>query len=666
MTTTTVRPIAAAPARASASLSLRRASPTARSVCRSRWRALPLYVHLPKFYGEGHLAWASRRSARCCWCLRLADAVDRSVARRVERSRAVAQALIACGRAGRSRSACVALFMPPVRGEGALLAWLGVALALVYVAFSLATINHNAWGAELSSDPVERTRITAMREGIGTRRRRHRERRAGHARRRGRRGRRACRGSRWAPSRVRAVRSRSPSPAPAAPRGARPPADAPFAGIAEALADPLFRRLARRVHGERHRVGDSGDAGAVLRRRRPAGRRPPGDVPRDSISSRARPACRCGCGCRRASARYGAWHAGMVVAIVAFVWAARLGPGDVVRVRDHLRVSGLALGADLALPPSLLADVIGRSGRMRRDRLVLRRVDARHEAQSRARRRHRAAAARGAGLHSRSPAKPPRLTRAGDRLRRGAVALKLGAAGALFWFDRCGDDDEDDPPTAPGPRHSCAGIVRQRRRNAVVQETLTWASSRRSIRRCRPGPTRASGSIGASTGIGAATATAAARTRRARRAVGASADKLADVAGARRRAGPRDRRAARLHRRGARSPPRGSACAPHWGGCDLVLIVAGTHDEDPRVGTQREGRARALFEVNLHGRSGHDAAVVPALLAQGQRRDRHRGVGGGLPRAAEGAGLWRVEGRADQLHRDALPRPPLREASAST
>ena len=50
--------------------------------------------------------------------------------------------------------------------EAPLIAWLSLALALVYGAFSLATINHQAWGAELSSDPVERTRITAVREGL--------------------------------------------------------------------------------------------------------------------------------------------------------------------------------------------------------------------------------------------------------------------------------------------------------------------------------------------------------------------------------------------------------------------------------------------------------------------------------------------------------------------
>ncbi|HEY8623129.1 MAG TPA: MFS transporter, partial [Casimicrobiaceae bacterium] len=55
----------------------------------------------------------------------------------------------------------IALFTPLPRAETPLIVWLSLALALVYGAFSLATINHQAWGAELSSDPLERTRITA-------------------------------------------------------------------------------------------------------------------------------------------------------------------------------------------------------------------------------------------------------------------------------------------------------------------------------------------------------------------------------------------------------------------------------------------------------------------------------------------------------------------------
>ena len=70
----------------------------------------------------------------------------------------------------------------------------------------------------------------------------------------------------------------------------------------------------------------------------------------------------------RLSAAWGktrAWMAGMVAAIVAFVWAFALGPGDTGAFAAICVLSGLALGADLALPPSLLADVIDRDGRAR-------------------------------------------------------------------------------------------------------------------------------------------------------------------------------------------------------------------------------------------------------------------------------------------------------------
>ena len=67
------------------------------------------------------------------------------------------------------------------------------------------------------------------------------------------------------------------------------------------------------------------------------------------------------------SARIGkplAWLAAMGVAIAAFVWASRLGGGDTTAFAIICVLSGVALGADLALPPSLLADVIGRRGSM--------------------------------------------------------------------------------------------------------------------------------------------------------------------------------------------------------------------------------------------------------------------------------------------------------------
>jgi Na+/melibiose symporter-like transporter len=57
-----------------------------------------------------------------------------------------------------------------------------------------------------------------------------------------------------------------------------------------------------------------------------------------------------------------AWLAGMVLAVLAFAWAALLGTGDVAAYTAVCVASGLALGADLALPGALLAGVIQRAG----------------------------------------------------------------------------------------------------------------------------------------------------------------------------------------------------------------------------------------------------------------------------------------------------------------
>ncbi|MEO8755324.1 MAG: MFS transporter, partial [Casimicrobiaceae bacterium] len=232
----------------------------------------------------------------------------------------------------------------------------------VYIAYSLATINHGAWGAELSADPVERTRITAVREslalvgvviasvapallgGDGGEN-------AGLPR------------FAWAF----AVFSLGCAAvtlfaAPAAPRAI--PQRAPvFADLVAPLKDPHFRRLLTVFML-------NGIASAI-----------PATLVLFFISDVLRAEARQGmflalyfiAGAAgmplwvKLSARFGkvrAWHVAMLAAVVAFVWAARLGSGDVVAFAVICAVSGLTLGADLALPPSLLADVIGRHDRM--------------------------------------------------------------------------------------------------------------------------------------------------------------------------------------------------------------------------------------------------------------------------------------------------------------
>lgn len=55
-----------------------------------------------------------------------------------------------------------------------------------------------------------------------------------------------------------------------------------------------------------------------------------------------------------------AWLAGMGLAVLVFAWAGLLGAGDSWAYGLICVLSGFALGADLALPPSLLADLLAR------------------------------------------------------------------------------------------------------------------------------------------------------------------------------------------------------------------------------------------------------------------------------------------------------------------
>lgn len=132
--------------------------------------SLPLYVLLPHHYArEFGLPLATLGALLLA--ARLADAlvdpllgrwIDRRFlrsARSVQGLGLLAALLLALGLTG--------LFLPPVRGADALLAWAGAALVLTYVAYSLLAIAHQAWGARLGGDEIERGRIVAWREGAG-------------------------------------------------------------------------------------------------------------------------------------------------------------------------------------------------------------------------------------------------------------------------------------------------------------------------------------------------------------------------------------------------------------------------------------------------------------------------------------------------------------------
>lgn len=59
--------------------------------------------------------------------------------------------------------------------------------------------------------------------------------------------------------------------------------------------------------------------------------------------------------------KYQAWLVSMVLAVASFIWAFTLSPGDVFAYGVICVCSGMALGADLSLPPSILADRIDRA-----------------------------------------------------------------------------------------------------------------------------------------------------------------------------------------------------------------------------------------------------------------------------------------------------------------
>jgi Na+/melibiose symporter-like transporter len=323
--------------------------------------ALPLYVHLPKFYG-GTLGVDLALLGAVLLVLRLADGLvdpllgvwsDRLPSRRA--AVALSAPVLAAG--------MIALFMPLPHGGIALLVWLGVALALVYAAYSVAMINHNAWGAELSTDPVGRTRITAVREAL------------------------ALVGvivASVAPTLLAddgdpaagldafavlfaaftllcaAITLRAPVPA----RHTAATAEPLAARLSAPLADPLFRRLLLVFLA--NGIASAIPATLVL------------FFIADVLQAESRQGLLLalyfiagGVGMPlwvRLSAAWGkarAWMLGMVAATLAFVWAWTLGPGDTAAFAAICVLSGLALGADLALPPSLLADVINRDGRAR-------------------------------------------------------------------------------------------------------------------------------------------------------------------------------------------------------------------------------------------------------------------------------------------------------------
>lgn len=316
--------------------------------------ALPLYVHLPKLYG-GDLGLPLALVGGILLATRLADAITDPVLgwladRWPRRDWFVAAALPLLG------LGMVALLHPPGTAQAA---WLAAGLVVTYLGFSMASIAYQAWGAQLSDDVHERTRITAAREiftlvGVVAAAALPSLLGGENATGLGRLG--------WIFAACLAVCGAVTLAASPRPRGAARAAAGLADALAASLANPDFRRLLAVFML-------SGIAAAipstlvlffiddVLQAAHLAG----GFLALYFVAGAAGIPLWVALARRIGKPR--AWRAGMLLAVAAFAWAYTLGPGDVVAYGAICVLSGIALGADLVLPASILADVVDRDRR---------------------------------------------------------------------------------------------------------------------------------------------------------------------------------------------------------------------------------------------------------------------------------------------------------------
>ncbi|WP_324600263.1 MFS transporter [Accumulibacter sp.] len=315
--------------------------------------ALPIYVHVPRFYAEVTGIELALLGAILLGTRLLDAGIDPWLgwlADRVPRPTMVALALLPFA------AGFVALLNPPA-DHAAL--WLAGSLALTYLGFSAASVAYQAWGADVGGTSAQRTRLTAARQGFGL---------AGVvlaatlpavlasdlAE--------GIRRLSWvlppllliaAATTFSRVGAGQPAPAPSQPL--LPSLrlvmnDSAFRrllgvfvanGIAAALPATLFLFFVADV------LHLDTASGPLLALYFVAGAA--------SLPLWVQLSARCG--------RVHAWLGAMVLSIVAFAGASLLGSGDLWPFAAICIASGLALGADLALPAAIAADLGERHGR---------------------------------------------------------------------------------------------------------------------------------------------------------------------------------------------------------------------------------------------------------------------------------------------------------------
>jgi Na+/melibiose symporter-like transporter len=132
--------------------------------------ALPLYVTLPHHYATQHGLPLALLGAVLLGTRLLDAAADPFIGQAIDRRFDAGRTAVlrwAAAAAAVLALAFAALFFPPAAGQAALLGWLLVVLPLTCLAFSTLAVLHQAWGTRLGGDEARRARVVAWREGAG-------------------------------------------------------------------------------------------------------------------------------------------------------------------------------------------------------------------------------------------------------------------------------------------------------------------------------------------------------------------------------------------------------------------------------------------------------------------------------------------------------------------
>lgn len=320
--------------------------------------ALPLYVVLPHYYAT-ELALPLASVGALLMLVRLLDAAAEPLLGRLSdrlyQGPLRAVLWVAGGSALVQVLGLSGLFFPAVQGPQALAAWMVAGLLVTCLAHSQLVIAHQAWGVRLGGDALQRSHVVAWREGPGL---------IGVVTA-------SALSVAWGAGPMLVVFALSllagwlalwHAPRPAAPAQQDLPAAFAWATVWQPLRQPAFRRLLAvfLCNG----IASAVPAALMLFFAQDRLQATQAQIALFLVLYFVSGALSMP-GWLRAVRRWGlerAWLGGMLLAVACFGWTTLLGSGQIAAFAWICALSGIALGADLALPGALLARLVERQG----------------------------------------------------------------------------------------------------------------------------------------------------------------------------------------------------------------------------------------------------------------------------------------------------------------